>query len=382
MIRHRGEDLIGHLGKTKAKEELVPSTSTRDRAYVRGISPIWIKDPFEALVMGVQSAFATDAERIEWSDTYWDVIFERHERPVELSRQARIVLGWRLTRLLAQHGGLLDIDTPLAHLPHVAWLQPSPTRVKSQLLLMPLSYHFPRSTRTGSQTQWPDRVPDDYSHSLRPPRENTPERDVWLAFVRYHVDRYAMHQGVEEDPLLGRAGVRMLLSDEYVGRYWPAPEELIDFEEELVFEVTKLLSGNLKSAKAEVVSSRLGVLDHIRTQFNLTLPEARAVVSMARKLSVQLTRGSREEAKASMELLLEETIHRARMSDSLRDELTGLKSLAQVQGLTQNDEQGGLEQVIDALDVVSREAEEEDEAMFQRYLVDSESPQDEEGEAA
>jgi len=358
------------LANLKSREDCSPSRRIAERAFTRGLDSVWIRDPFEQLVMGVLSKFDTDQEREAWGEREWSAIWARHLLPKEISKQARIVLGWRLTRLLGQHSGLIDPQTPLGDLPWQAWLQPGPVHSAAMLRNLPLERYWPD---TQQQPYWEKHVPEDYSHWLRPPPKEAPPayRNTWEAFVRYAVDRHRMHLGVKHDPHLGRMGLRMLLDPVYEGRYWPDTTELQDFEEALVFEVLRLLSGGRpddNETQQRRSISRLGVLQELQAEFNLTLPEAQSLVALARSLSVKLTRSTPEEDRAIATLQLENLAEDARGEMDLRNEVTALKTLGMIQGLTRGEDFGGMEDVIGAMHSVTIEQQEEDEALFLEHL--------------
>ena len=358
-----------HLEHFKPRSDLAPPTRrSRRSAFVRGLHPVWIRDPFENLVMGVSSTFTSDEERIIWSEIEWSRIWTRHLRPLELSRQARLVLGWRLTRLLAQHAGIAGPETPLSAIPWQAWHAPGPVHQKEVLLQLPLQHYWPDSR---TQLTWKARIPDDYSHWLRPPPETAPDdyKNTWKAFVQFAVTRHHMHQGVEADPTLGRLGVYMLLDDRFEGKHWPVPEEIQDFEEALVFKVLELLTGQQAEGKKQRrVVSRLGVVREVQEEFNLTLPEAKCLVILARGMALEMTSSTPEQDKAMLVLQNERLAEDAILAGDLRNEATAYKTLAQIQGLTRGEDFGGMEEVIDAMTSVTNEQKTEDEALYLQYL--------------
>lgn len=361
------------LDRFKSRQDYSPSADVDQRTYVRGLSPVWIKNPFEQLMLGVLSKFDTDKERTAWADKEWPAIWARHLLPREVSKQARMVLAWRLTRLLGQHSGLVDPTSPLGNLPWQVWTQPGPERSAAVLRTLPLGNYWPDKD---TQHCWETQIPEDYSHWLRPPPEQAPAayKNTWRAFVTFMVDRHRMHLGVEADPALGRMGVRMLLDPVYEDRHWPTPDELQDFEEDVVFEVLGLLSGERPredQTRDRRTISRLGVIREVQREFNLTLHEGRALVNLARTMATDLTRSTPDQDKAIMTLQLERLSEDARGEMDLRNEATALKSLAMIQGLTRNEDIGGMEDVIDAMQSVTIEQRDEDEAMFLEHLQET-----------
>lgn len=364
---------MDHLSETKSRD-LLPELLSRPRrgsssSFVRGLHPVWVRDPFQEALQDKRQAHDPVA-RQKWSDETWERLFFEAEEPEQSTRQARLVLAWRLTRLLAQRAGRLEPADPLVMLPREVWELPGEIHCAADIARLPLQHYWPKDQRTPTHN-WQALVPDDYAHWLKPPPEDHPHRTTWQAFCRWVVDRHHMHRGVEADPSLGRKGVRLLLEDPYLGFFWPEPEELQDFEQELAFSVLELLAGgdpNPKALRARRGHSRLAVVRELQREFNLTLPEAQGLLAMSRRLATDLCRATPEENRAVMELALERLAEQARQDLDLRNEATALKHLSQIQGLTQKDELGGMEEAIDALQVVSKEFKDKDEETFQKYL--------------
>lgn len=284
-----------------------------------------------------------------------------HRLTLEDTFQHRMVVAWRITRLMAMSRGLIgspEMSLIEAMPDPYAWRYPPFPSLDAE---PPRFTGHPLSDQMTAVVFKARTIPHDYAPRNRPePRyegeppcilgitppevpeafcdpsgrpfddydptdpAHDPLLHAWLRAVDICVKAGNILAGSQANPMLGRHGL-MGLTDPWLTRVaWPSPGQIMAFESSVVEEVLGLIVDHNPTAAAR----------RIRHSFGVSPEEARAVIAQAVYLAGRSTVGGIEESRAIMIMRLEKFIETAKQELNLREQMQALKQLAIVQGLS------------------------------------------------
>lgn len=157
--------------------------------------------------------------------------------------------------------------------------------------------------------------------------------------------RLYIEQGTEFDPHTGRYGLIGLLNLDMCRLCFPTRLQIITWEQVLIEETLELL----------VSSSIVNTRKTLNRRYGFVSNEIQVLVRLANQLAVRLTEGDIENARGLMVLRLEEYMRRAKDGLDLRAEMSALKQLTIVQGLSAEQPDDFLAKMIDSVRAIGQE---------------------------
>lgn len=226
----------------------------------------------------------------------------------------RLVAVWRLTRHLAMLRRILPLEATLAETLTVeTWTKPFPAA-------SPQTAQFPIQAEVL-------RLLEEVPQALLPP-EGGRALEVFIEIVGLLAADLQMNRGAPLAPWMGRYGLRGLSSPDTIGKVWPTPKAICDFEMLLVEAVTEsLIEEGVVKARRE-----------LHETLGLREDEKASVMAMARRRAEQMVgQASLEENRAIASMRAEQALARAKDNLNLREEVNILKLISQLQGLTKSE---------------------------------------------
>lgn len=177
----------------------------------------------------------------------------------------------------------------------------------------------------------------------------TVEQDVllqqYVQAVSLVTERLYVEQGSTEDMDQGRYGLVGLLEPELIRMAFPTRLQILAWEELLTEQTLTLVidKGHHRARQS------------LKHQYGLHDREVSLLLKLSVKLSQSIVSNDTEESRSIMVVRLEEYIRRSRESLDVRAELGGLKQLALVQGLTNDQTENVWNGMVDAVRRISDE---------------------------
>lgn len=191
------------------------------------------------------------------------------------------------------------------------------------------------------------------------PRMNEPDLVMYCLLIEHIADGLNLHTvSTKACPNEGRYGTAGLFSPWTVRVAFPEPQELIEFENQLIKHTLDVLT--TRSSHAAYVS--------LKAQFGYTDPEIEATISMARTAATRIVTDDMDVNRAMMQLRLEGIYKEARKDGQRKIQLDALKQLSLVQGLTQ-DTDTDLKKTF--IDIVKMQGQQENTKQVPSKVVDN-----------
>lgn len=239
----------------------------------------------------------------------------------------RIRVAWRITRALGSVTGVMDDDEPLTTALVTTRDDPDPwTTTRPPPMIDTTTFY-------GSQLQvlelYLERADELFDGIGLLPPENCPKSLVliWTSMVETIASALGMEKGSEALPELGRLGLIPLVDPETTQDQWPTRLQIIVWEHQLIEETADLL-GKMSPPKVKAELFR---------QHGLTTYEGGCLVKMAIRAIREEFDLDIEDHRALMIARLNDYIERSRTALNLRSELSGLKQISIVLGLSRVD---------------------------------------------
>ena len=162
--------------------------------------------------------------------------------------------------------------------------------------------------------------------SVLPPRpdpDHPKQPLLYVALIEATQRSLGIEAGTRNNPDLGRYGLKGLVDHRSVFHLFPNPYELLAWEEILVQETLDRLTSR----------GQRETLLWLRNEHGFTPNEQAGLLKQAKALARELVENDVEDDKAFMLLRLEDYVRRCRENVNLRQEIVGLKAIAQIMGL-------------------------------------------------
>lgn len=258
----------------------------------------------------------TKEDQARFNREFFALAFRDERVTLEDLTPARIRVFYRICREMARRLRLLDDNATLSSLPAPSWLKSlSPPKTTDIKL-----YRVQEALRNG-----PDL-------SILPPsapvstEEYDPEQDKPLVHycqsLRTLADDLLIMSGTTLEPQLGKYGLKGLLEPTFVRLAAPSPEEILDWEDQLVTDTLDMVTARGTKGAIEWLNKTHGLLRH----------EALPLIVAAQSRALDEDAGSLEEKRAIMLRRLEDLGRRARKALQPTHELGALKLQALVRG--------------------------------------------------
>jgi hypothetical protein len=277
-------------------------------------------------------------EKKRYAKEFFALIFKESTATLEDFHPARVRVFFRLARELARHLGALGDEQPLSDLS--AWTKP--LRPKQALGRYEATS---RALRAG-----PDLA-------ILPPPAPTSDLDGYdpasdRALVHYCqaleilARDLRIDEGTDDEPYLGRYGLRGLTDPELVRLACPSPEEILEWESQLVLDTFTVYLGRGTN----------GAYTWLKNEHGLTTREALPLIRAASAEALKRHEGDIEEKRAAMALRLEDFGRRARRAMNLPAELGSMKLQALVGGFARVEPENMLSELVDVVKHVNADA--------------------------
>lgn len=278
------------------------------------------------LSLGQPSRLLTDMEMMQlWSQVYGEGLLA----PDEMGKY-RVIVAWRLTRALASKQGRLKHNGRLMEIfsSEEAWSIPmaalTPTVSTGNM--------DPPEKWTYSQL-----LSRDGGLALVPTTDNRAHRARFSSMVTKLSESMGIARGSQLEPRLGEYGLYGLTHPDTIVRFWPSKHELVAWEEELLQVLQNLV----------LIMTRPAVQNYLQDNFDLSLPEAKGMFTLAIELLRDTYNIDKETDRAIIKGRQEKLYHDAIESGDLTIARGILKD--QNQALGQAEQVGGLEFYITAI---------------------------------
>lgn len=269
-------------------------------------------------------------------------IFRRDEMTLEELRPKRIVAAYRIVRLLARLQGLVASNEPLASAPS--------------------EWHYPRQRLRSAVSPQRDfgsslyrltLLLDDHPTPLLPPAPPsplppiyTPENPQTLPYHDPPLNHFLriVNAAISTiSPPLD--AIHGLTHPAYIREAFPSRREILEFEQDLLFEALEMYADR----------GLFPTVAQLSVRYNLRKPESLDVIEQAKALAATITPTNTEQERALLKLRIDDYIQRARQAFDLRGEMQGLKLKALVTGVTRDEPTNPFTEFTDAVRRLSNE---------------------------
>lgn len=297
--------------------------------------------------------------------------FRRSEITIEDTFGDRCWAAWRYTRWLLTSRGSLAVDESLSeartlrpvNLEEDPWSDPypfdpedvgffqrlrSPKAIRGFVEANALPRNLWTRTRSGEMQGLGILPPDPPAAYITAegevPDSYRPEHDellrCWLTVFDGIAHTLRFGHGSPETPELGQYGCKILQNPRYVRTTFPSPQQIELYEHFIVNQALAILTAESSVSAYQILNAKWG----------LNKTEIDSVVRLARRAARDMADITLEDARAMLSIRLEDFAARSRTAGSLQGEIQAIKALAQVHGVTRDDQEGkGFDELVEVI---------------------------------
>lgn len=253
---------------------------------------------------GQPDRYLTEKEQWEvWKKVYGEGLLQPHEM-----HGYRVILAWRITRIIAHRVGLLHLDERLSKaLPKRAdWIEPTKA-------LQSVNGGIPARLLEGGLALTPTQ---DREHQHR-----------FAAVVQNIAEKSHMHLGTAKLPRLGYYGLVHMTHGDTIAEVWPDAQDILDFEERLIDQMVGFV----------VKWSKVKIRHHLRDLLGLSVKEVGGLIEIVRAMAREYAQEDLDTKRALLEMQIDDFRERAREAGDLNNEMKALKTQSIVSGVTRSE---------------------------------------------